>query len=469
MARLLGLEASDSGLLAVAEGGAVFGPSPPVAIVEPGRVRFGDEALAACRRLPRLVASGFWARLDLEPLGPPFPAGLRSADLVHAHLASLWGRAAARTSEVLLAVGGGLDEGQLGLLLGIAQALSMPVSGVVDAALAAACSGFAGERLLHVELGQRRAVVTELHQAASLRRRRVARIERWGQDEVVDAQMGGAAEAFVKQARFDPLHDAATEQALFDRLPGWLSALERADTLSVALPSGGGSEVETELSRGQVEAWTARFAEELQQQVSVLKPAGEPTSVLVSAQAARLPGLLGRLRAVRGVDLAVLPAHAAAAGALRAADAVRSDPNALRLVTRLPRPQAPEGSIGGDALLLPPAAAAAPAPAPTAARPTHVLLDSVAYAILAEPLVVGTAPPADARRVQLAGDTAGVSRQHCRFFESAGQAVVEDLSSWGTFLNGERVSGRAVLAAGDRVRVGSPGIELVLIASSGGS
>jgi pSer/pThr/pTyr-binding forkhead associated (FHA) protein len=52
-------------------------------------------------------------------------------------------------------------------------------------------------------------------------------------------------------------------------------------------------------------------------------------------------------------------------------------------------------------------------------------------------------------------------------FESAGQAVVEDLSSWGTFVNGERVAGRAVLAAGDRVRVGSPGIELVLIASGG--
>jgi pSer/pThr/pTyr-binding forkhead associated (FHA) protein len=46
--------------------------------------------------------------------------------------------------------------------------------------------------------------------------------------------------------------------------------------------------------------------------------------------------------------------------------------------------------------------------------------------------------------------------------------VVEDLSTWGTFVNGERVAGRAVLAAGDRVRVGSPGIELVLIASGGG-
>jgi hypothetical protein len=32
-------------------------------------------------------------------------------------------------------------------------------------------------------------------------------------------------------------------------------------------------------------------------------------------------------------------------------------------------------------------------------------------------------------------------------------------------LNGERVAGRAVLAAGDTIRVGSPGIELALIAA----
>ncbi len=465
MARALGLEAGDSGLFGAAEGGAVFGPSPAVAIVDSARPRFGEEALAACRLLPRQVASDFWARLDMEPLGPPFPAELRSADLVHGHLEWLWAKAGPGTSEVLLAVGGGCDERQLGLLLGIAQALGIPVAGMVDAALAAAAAGFTGERLLHVDLGQRRAVVTEVQQAARLVRERVARIDRWGQDEVVDAQMRGAAAVFVRQARFDPLHDAATEQALFDRLPGWLAALERAESLAVELPAAGRL-VTTEISRVDAEGWTARFAEELQQQVSVLKHAGEPTTVLVSARAARLPGLVTRLRAVRGVELALLGVHAAAAGALRAKDAVRSAPGPLRFVTRLPRPEAPEGSIGGAAVALP--RAPRPAPAPDGRRPTHLLLDNVAHPITAEPLVVGTAPPAGGRALPLGGETTGVSRSHCRFFESAGQAVVEDLSTWGTFVNGERVAGLVVLAAGDRVRVGSPGIELVLIASGGG-
>ncbi len=467
MAFSLGLEASDAGLLGIGEGGAIYGPSPAVAIVDGDLVRFGAEALAGCRLQPRQVASEFWARLDAEPLGPPFPAELRSADLVHGHLAGLWKLAAARTSEVLLAVGGGYDARQLGVLLGITQALGLPVTGLVDAAVAAASLGFAGERLLHIDLGQRRGVVTEIRQGASLVRERVVRIERWGRDEVADAQMRGAASVFVKQARFDPLHDAPTEQALFDRLPEWILALERVESLPVALPAGG-RQVETELTRAEVESWTARFAEELQQQVSVLKQTGEPTSVLVSAHAARLPGLADRLRAVRGVEVALLPVQAAAAGALRAKDAVRSSAGALRFVTRLPRPEAPEGSLGGAVVLLAPAPSPAPVPVADGHRPTHLLMGSVAHAITAEPLVVGTAPPAGARRLALAGETTGVSRAHCRFFESAGQAVVEDLSTWGTFVNGERVAGRAVLAAGDRVRVGSPGIELVLIAAGGG-
>ena len=465
MARALGLDVSDGGVLGVGDDGAIFGPSAGVALVEPERVVFGGDALAACRLRPRQLASEFWARLDDEPLGPPFPAGLRSVDLVRGHLESVWRDARKDTREVLLAVPGGYDERQLGRLVGIAESLELPVAGAVDAALAAASAGFTGERLLHVELGQRRALVTQIRQGAALVRERVAAIDRWGADEVLEAQMRGAADAFVQQARFDPLHDAASEQALFDRLPGWVAALERSESFAAVLPAAG-REVETTLTRGQVEGWTARFADELQQQVSVLKHTGEPTGVLVSAHAARLPGLVGRLAGVRGVEVALLPVQAAAVGALRARAAVRSQPGALRFVTRLPRPEAPEAQSLGAALLL------APAPRPTRAasgrRPTHVLHDTSAHAIGAEPLVVGTAPPAGARSLRLEGETAGVSRAHCRFFESAGESLVEDLSTWGTFVNGERVAGRAVLAAGDRVRVGSPGIELVLIAAGEG-
>ena len=376
----------------------------------------------------------------------------------------LWTKVRAGTSEVTLAVPGVYDQRQLGLLLGITGALAMPVRGVVDAALAAASAGFAGERLLHVDLGRRHALVTELRQGDELVRERVARVERWGLDEVEDAQLRAAAAAFVRSARFDPLHDAATEQQLFDRLPGLLAALEKDARASLGL-SAGGRELAIELLRSEAEAWTARFAEELAQQVSVMKRPGEPTTVLLSARAARLPGLAGRLGNVRGVELVVLPVQAAAAGALRERDAVRSPADAVRHVTRLPRPAAPEGTVGGGAVILPPAGRAPRPVAQSQRRATHLLLGASVRAITAEPLVIGTAPPASGRAWKLEGETAGVSRAHCRVVESAGQSLVEDLSTWGTYVNGERVTGRTLLEAGDRIRVGSPGIELLAIAA----
>ena len=53
-------------------------------------------------------------------------------------------------------------------------------------------------------------------------------------------------------------------------------------------------------------------------------------------------------------------------------------------------------------------------------------------------------------------DAALVSRVHCRLLtDSSGDLTVEDLDSTnGTFVNDQRVSGRAVLSAGDRLRVG---------------
>jgi pSer/pThr/pTyr-binding forkhead associated (FHA) protein len=53
-------------------------------------------------------------------------------------------------------------------------------------------------------------------------------------------------------------------------------------------------------------------------------------------------------------------------------------------------------------------------------------------------------------------DAALVSRVHCRLLTDArGDLTVEDLDSTnGTFVNDQRVSGRAALSAGDRLRVG---------------
>jgi pSer/pThr/pTyr-binding forkhead associated (FHA) protein len=69
------------------------------------------------------------------------------------------------------------------------------------------------------------------------------------------------------------------------------------------------------------------------------------------------------------------------------------------------------------------------------------------------------------RRIALDGTGEGISRSHCTLVREGGRALVRDHSRYGTFLNGGRISGEAELGAGDRLRVGSPGFVLELVAA----
>ena len=77
-------------------------------------------------------------------------------------------------------------------------------------------------------------------------------------------------------------------------------------------------------------------------------------------------------------------------------------------------------------------------------------------------LCAGAAVPAGQRGLTVAAGP-GVSRVHCRLVVDAQGAWLEDLSTYGTFLNGERVGGRVALRAGDRLRLGNPGVGLELV------
>jgi pSer/pThr/pTyr-binding forkhead associated (FHA) protein len=57
----------------------------------------------------------------------------------------------------------------------------------------------------------------------------------------------------------------------------------------------------------------------------------------------------------------------------------------------------------------------------------------------------------------------GISRAHCTIALRDDGVWLEDLSTYGTLVNGERISGRVELRAGDRLRLGSPGTECELV------
>ncbi len=348
------------------------------------------------------------------------------------------------------------DPRALGNVLGILRALSLPIDGFVDSAVATVAALDVRPSTIVVELGLHHVAATALDVGSGMvRRRRSVVSERGGLLELYQAWIEFISTAFVKRTRFDPRHDAATEQQLFDAIGGLVRDIAAGGSAR-AIVSRGADAFEVELSQDQFALAAHSLRRELLRLVHELRPAGAPVSLAFPSAALGIPGLRADLAQFVGCELLSL-ADGFAAAALSAVDfPERRAEQPSQLLRRLP--QLTHGSLAdklfGERLEVRKSGAASP---------THVLFDGRALALDADAMVIGRAP-GEARSITLADGLAGVSRRHCTFVRDGSEVVLLDHSSFGTFVNGERVAERVRLYAGDRVRLGEPGVELALIA-----
>jgi hypothetical protein len=442
---VVGIEIIDAALIAAREGVRVAA-SPGVAIVNGAEVVTGVAAAAAARLTPGLATDRFWSDLSAESFARSEEPQVSHADLAHRHLATVWREVAQPGDSAAIAVPGTMRPRQLGLLVGIARHAGIPCLGFVDSAVAASAGLDARASVLHLDVQLYQAVLTEMQGATVLRRRRVEAAPRAGLKSMYGAWAQLVAEAMVRRTRFDPMHLAATEQQLHQRLPEWLAGLAGRDSLDATIDTEGGgftATVRREQFTLAAEAWYAQLAE----LVHGGHRADEPATLALSARAALLPDLAGRLGSLPGLEVVVLPEAAGPMGAAaRAEDLGPADPPAL--VTALSREHPVAGGEQRRKVATP---------------ATHAIFEGRAHAIAEEPITVGFGG-GEGRRIALAGAGSGISRTHCTILRERGRALVRDHSRYGTFENGERVAGEAELGAGDRLRVGTPGVVLELVA-----
>ncbi|HEX7114636.1 MAG TPA: FHA domain-containing protein [Steroidobacter sp.] len=456
---MLSVELIDSGITLArrqGEAGEVLLEAPGMALLEEEATLTGHEAASRVRLKPLLAHTNFWRGISTEPLTRPSRLVRTSADIAYAQLESILSAYKAQEEGVLLAVPAGYSREQLGLLLGVAQETGVSVLGLVDAALAACSLEPAPARILHLDLELGQALLTILEytggERSGLKRSSYEIALRHGVLAMQQTLMQFIADHFVRRTRFDPLHEAHTEQRLVDQLPGWLKELESNERITLSMQL---SErlLEIELDREAfISALEPHYAE-VQRLVQGARVAGMPIELRVSHRVASMPGLLERLRSLRDCEVRVLAPGSAALGALQYEAAIRRPPDSLALVYQLPIPRA-DSSGETDARI---------EATPASLRPTHVLFQGRAWRITEEPLVIGWSVPEGRRSLLLPSAAPGVSRSHCTLVRVNGAVLIEDHSTYGSYVNEERVAGRTALTVGDRLRLGSPGVTLELI------
>lgn len=228
------LHLNDAGITLLDSSGVHY-RQPGFALLRDDALVTGNEAFARARINPRHVQHRFWIELGSEPLEDRFFRHLSAADLASRQLEELWRAAPPGVDELVVAVPGWLSAEQLGLVLGIANELGLPVVAMADAAVAATRREYRDAVPVHVDMGLHATVLTRVGQDGQARAERSEVLEGCGLYALYDAWLTGIAEAFVRQSRFDPLHTAATEQLLLGELGAWLAQAGRADVVELSL------------------------------------------------------------------------------------------------------------------------------------------------------------------------------------------------------------------------------------------
>lgn len=423
---------------------------PGFILLDSNKLISGTAALARARINPRHVQHRYFSQLNAAALTEHTFAHLSAADLVSHQLESMWQQAGSGIDELVVAVPAWLDPNQLGLLLGIAGDLGLPVVALVDAAVAATRREYQGAVPVHIDMGLHSTTLSRIAQDGQAQLERSEVIENCGSYGLFDTWLNTVAAAFVQQSRFDPLHKAATEQRLLDELGAWLTQAGRVEVVALELESDGvthHAEIESLSLIGAAAATYQQIADRLRS----LYRADETPAIQVTDRVARLPGLGDMLTARVGGEVYALEAGATARGALTRCRSTLRSKSGVSLLRQLPWDQSAitvELADSGKA---------------TAGVPTHLLHGDVAWHIDTDALLIGTQSDAAGRQLVLTADMAGISRRHCTLSRINGQCVVEDQSRYGTFLNGHRINGSTVLQVGDVLRVGTPGFEFRLI------
>jgi len=311
------IELNDSGILCHAPGRAEAAlTSPGYALLQNQGVITGQQALGQAWLQPQQSFNQYWYQLSLSPLSVSNQHARHHADLAYAQLQQLYADAG-QPQQMIFAMPSNTTAEHLGILLGLVKASPFNAAGLVDAAVAAASQSGLKGTLLHADIQLHTTVLSELNSAERVQRQTARQYPDIPLKAIHDTWAQFIADRFIHEYRYDPLHTAAGEQQLHDRLPGWIAQLN-AET-----------EIETELSapqgdfrlRIQRSEFIAANQRRWQRLAEVLSSTPYD-SLLLSHRLANLPGVIDSLEAAGHDNIVTLAADATIAACLAQGDAI---------------------------------------------------------------------------------------------------------------------------------------------------
>lgn len=275
------------------------------AVLHDKQLLVGTEAQQNAKLLPRWTNNRFWNQLSTDGISNATPAIRHHADLALAHLDAI--KTQMNADAVVIGVPAFFEKSQLGLLLGLCKEAGIPVTSLVDLSILSVANQSSHPNALFLDVGLHRVTLTSLRTDGAIRQTGFQTLLETGLATFWDRWASLIAEQFIQSSRFDPMHEAASEQMLFNQLPGFIAASGDQRNLSFELDLGHVKHA-TALSRDQLLAATSgaypAIVQGIRQQIG-----NEPTSLFVSSRFAGFPELAASLALIPNIDITYLESH----------------------------------------------------------------------------------------------------------------------------------------------------------------
>ncbi len=329
------IELSDAGIQ-VAIDNELVKTSPGFAVLDGGNLLVGEEAMQNARLLPRWTNNRFWNQLNTDPIANSTHEVRHHADIAFAHLESIWLPFKNDVDQVIVLVPAFYNQPQLGLLLGMAKECGIPVAGVADSSLLGASEQTIRPLTLHLDAHLHRITLTQLNEANSLTRKNVVTIAETGLFTLWDRWANIIADQFIQTSRFDPMHEANSEQALFNQLPEWIKNLRgrRSNPFELDL---GAINHKVSISSDQLLAACTQIYPKIVQAIRSEVPAGESASLLLSHRFNGFPGLMDSLSLIQNIEIIELAEEQIINSTYALSDKIIPANGAISHVVSLPR------------------------------------------------------------------------------------------------------------------------------------
>ena len=221
------------------------------ALLNNEKIVLGAEAKSKAKLFPTASFNTYWENLNTEPINHSYQR--HHVDLAYAHLLHLSERLRLKIkSDLLVIVPSHYDRTQLALFLGIIKHTLFNVIGIIDAAVVAGMSVTPTSNFfIYLDIQSQQAVATHIDFSTKLSRGMVSQIPGVGIQNIFDKFANLITDAFISQCRFNPQHNAESEQQLHDKTPAWIECLASEPTATLTLKHSG-SNYSAKLSQAQL-------------------------------------------------------------------------------------------------------------------------------------------------------------------------------------------------------------------------